>query len=88
MRPPSLRFTTTTTPTTNILFGNFQTGFGEIDFGLGALVQGLDIDPAELGHFVTISATFVPEPASICLWTLGLALLTARGALTRHRRRR
>lgn len=74
----SLRFTTATTPTTNVIFGNNREGFGEIDFGLGSLAaaQSPVVDPAELGHFVTVTVTsLVPEPGFFHL--AGIAILIA-----------
>ena len=71
----SLRFQSINTPATNILLGNFQTGFGEVDYGLGSLAPGLSLDPDDLGHFVTVSVTFVPEPSTIVLSALGLVTI-------------
>ncbi|MGE3316354.1 MAG: PEP-CTERM sorting domain-containing protein [Planctomycetaceae bacterium] len=80
----SLRFTTVTTPTTNILFGNGRSGTGQIDYGLGNLGSILSIDPEDLGHFITITVSFdeivaVPEPSSAILLTCsGIAFVFYR----------
>jgi hypothetical protein len=71
----SLQFTTNTTPTTNIVFGNNRLGFGEIDYGLGSLAadQSPAVDPNELGYFVTVSVlSQIPEPASASLAVIAL----------------
>jgi hypothetical protein len=67
----ALRFTTVTTPTTNVFMGNTALGQGSVRFGLSNTLDALnatggaleshspDID---LGHFVTVTATSLSEP--------------------------
>jgi hypothetical protein len=69
----SLRFSTLPTPTTNVFFDNGQTGFGEADYGLGSLAPVFLVDPTDLGHFVTITASFIPEPSCMAILLLGFA---------------
>lgn len=80
----SVRFTTRLGPTTNLLFGNGQTGDGEIDFGLGSLAAGLSSDPADYGHFLTVQVTSeIPEPTGAILALAGL-LVAARSGTRPH----
>jgi hypothetical protein len=76
----SLRFSTLPTPTTNVFFDNGQTGFGEIDYGLGSLAPIFLVAPNDLGHFVTITARFIPEPSCMPILFFGSAsfLMTVR----------
>jgi hypothetical protein len=56
----SFRFTTVTTPTTNVAFQNNQLGFGVVDYGIGPLPDGFEsVDVNDLGHFLTIRARFL-----------------------------
>ncbi len=56
----SFRFTSVTTPTTNLLFGNFVIGEGLVEYGVGPLPPGFeDVTPADLGHFLTFRALFL-----------------------------
>ncbi|MEM8874160.1 MAG: PEP-CTERM sorting domain-containing protein [Planctomycetota bacterium] len=74
-----LDFTTGFSPTTNVFFQNGGVGSGEINYGLGTSQIGDDFTADELGHFLTVTATFVPEPASLgLLGVLGLGLLRRR----------
>ena len=77
----SFRFTSVTTPTTNVLFQNNATGHGLVHLGIGDMPEGFsDVDPDTLGHFLTVTAVFVPAP--------GAAALLALGGLLGVRRRR
>jgi hypothetical protein len=56
----SFRFTSVTTPTTNLLFGNFVIGEGLVEYGVGPLPPGFeDVSAADLGHFLTFRALFL-----------------------------
>lgn len=56
----SLRFTTVTTPTTNVGFQNGQTGSGVVEYGIGPLPDGFDdVDLNDLGQFLTVRARFL-----------------------------
>lgn len=55
----AVRITTVTTPTTNVAFPNSATGSGSVNLGLGGVSDSYpDINPADLGHFLTVTATF------------------------------
>lgn len=62
-----LDFTSLLSPTTNVFFQNGSVGSGSVNYGLGTLPPGSPFTPADLGHFMTITATFesVPEPSSL-----------------------
>jgi hypothetical protein len=56
----SFRFTSVTTPTTNLLFANFVLGEGLVEYGIGPVPPGFeDVSAAELGHFLTFRARFL-----------------------------
>lgn len=56
----SFRFTSTTTPTTNVAFQNSAEGDGLVAYGIGALPAGFeDVSIDDLGHFMTFSARFL-----------------------------
>ena len=59
-----LRFDSIFTPTTNIFFQNGGTGSGHINYGLGG--AELNVDPAELGNFLTIKATYALNRPPYC----------------------
>ncbi len=67
----ALRFTTVTTPTTNVFMGNDVLGQGSVRFGLSNTLGALDdtglalqgqLADINLGHFVTLTATSLSEP--------------------------
>lgn len=68
----SLQFSTVPTPTTNILFGNGQSGSGFVNYGLGSVPDGFDVEQSDLGHFLTVTANFVPEPSAVILLSFGM----------------
>lgn len=70
-----LDYTTLFSPTTNVFFQNNSTGSGAVNYGLGPLPPGDPFTASQLGHFMTVRATFnIPEPASVLvLAPLGLA---------------
>lgn len=74
----SLYFTTSTTSTTNVFFQNQMEGEGFSNYGLGMDVRGFDVEPEDLGHFLNVEVSFVPEPTSGLLIGAGLALTVAR----------
>lgn len=79
----SLYFTTATTPTTNVFFQNGHEGMGFVNFGLGSDVAGFDVDPNDLGHFLTVNVQYmVPAPAGLAVLALGSSMMF------RSRRRR
>ena len=81
----ALRFTSVTSGTTNVFLQNNQTGQGSNRFGLANVDSALDptgqsqpgdlLTNGELGHFVTVKATFepIPEPASLVLVVVALS---------------
>lgn len=73
-----LDFTSFFSPTTNVFFQNNATGSGSVNYGLGASQPGDLYAAADLGHFLDVSVTFVPEPASAVLLGLGGVLLVRR----------
>lgn len=77
-----LDYTTFFSPTTNVFFQNNSVGSGAINYGLGSLPANDPLTQADLGHFLTVRATFnIPEPSSAVL--LALALLGAIGRRVR-----
>lgn len=76
----SFRFTSVTTSTTNVLFPNNATGNGAVNLGLGEIPEEFaGILPSDLGHFLTVSATFAPTPGAAALFGIGgLALVRRR----------
>lgn len=73
-----LRFNSFFTPTTNVFFQNGMTGFGEVNYGFSS-PGPIDINEADLGHFLTFTATFsVPEPTSALLLVGGLCAIRNR----------
>lgn len=75
-----LDYTTFFSPTTNVFFQNNSVGSGEVSYGLGTAQPGDDFAQEDLGHFLTVRATFVPEPTSA-------AAVAALGLLGLRRRR-
>lgn len=75
-----LDYTTFFSPTTNVFFQNNSIGNGEVSYGLGTAQPGDNFAPEDLGHFLTVRATFVPEPTSA-------AAVAALGLLGLRRRR-
>lgn len=61
------RFTTSGTPTTNVLFPNSATGFGSVGYGLGVLPTEFEtVDPLTLGHFLMFTVAFTSAcPADV-----------------------
>ena len=54
----SLFFTSTPTPTTNVVFQNYTVGSGFVNYGLGSDVGNSGASPDDLGHFVTVHVAF------------------------------
>lgn len=54
----SLYFSSAQTPTTNVVFQNYNIGSGYVNYGLGQEVGGTGALPEDLGHFVTVQVTF------------------------------
>lgn len=55
-----LRFDSTFSPTTNVVFPNNAFGNGAVLYGLGPVPSGFGVTPSDLGHFLTITASFAP----------------------------
>lgn len=81
----SLFFTSVPTPTTQVAFANQAFGIGEVIYGLGSIPSGFeDIDIDDLGHFLTVKVTYVPEPATLAILLSGVFALALRRRLSRE----
>lgn len=81
----NLLLTSVVTPTTNVVYANGASGYGEVIYGLGTVPVGFGQNIDDLGHFLTVNVTLnaVPEPGTTGILGLGLAGL----ALARRRRK-
>lgn len=55
-----LRFDSTFSSTTNVVFPNNAFGTGAVVYGVGPAPSGFGVTPSDLGHFLTITASFAP----------------------------
>jgi|GEM_PF-2928114 len=53
-----LRFDSTFSSTTNVVFPNNAFGTGAVVYGLGPVPSGFGVTPSDLGHFLTITVAF------------------------------
>ena len=57
-----LRFNSTFSPTTNVVFPNNAFGAGVVAYGVGPVPAGFGVSPSDLGHFLNVTAAFNPPP--------------------------
>ncbi|MFG0292645.1 MAG: hypothetical protein ACF8MJ_05775 [Phycisphaerales bacterium JB050] len=54
----TLRFNSFFSPTTNVVFPNHAIGSGEVLYGIGSVPSEFEVTASDLGHFLTITASF------------------------------